>query len=205
MTQSNVESGVSAEGPKTSVARMRSDSDGYDRVGSGDAWTGVTPADLIRGIFSRLPSVIFVTLVVTAIALGVLVVWPNHYSSDGLMYVRLGRGALSVDPTAQNSGSSGVSVQETRSSEVLSIAEMIASREIAERVVNEIGAELINQPRSWFDRAGEQLQQYLPERPVTPPEGLSIQQYEEQIQREDAVKKIQKWLVVSTPKNGYTV
>ncbi|MCA9138225.1 MAG: hypothetical protein KDB00_15745, partial [Planctomycetales bacterium] len=49
------------------------------------------------------------------------------------------------------------------------------------------------------------LQQYLPERPVTPPEGLSIQQYEEQIQREDAVKKIQKWLVVSTPKNGYTV
>lgn len=217
MTRSNVELGRQFEGSELSNSEFQSDSgrrgddrngfsaNGFDHGRAAQAWAGVTPADLLRGVFSRLPSVVFVTLLVTVVAVGILIIWPNHYSSDGLMYVRLGRAALSVDPTAQNSGSSGVSVQETRSAEVLSIAEMISSREIAERVVNEVGLETINEPRTWFDRAGMELRQFLPEKTVTPPQSMSVQQYEEQVQREEAIKKVRKWISISAPKNGYTV
>ena len=170
-----------------------------------ESWEHATPADLIRGIMARLPSVVFSTLLVTAVSVGILVAWPNQYSSDGLMYVRLGRAALSVDPIAQNSGSDGVSVQETRSSEVLSIAEMIGSREIAERVVEKVGAEIVNQPRTWLDRAQIHLGQLLPQRQVSPPGQFSVDQYETQIDLEDAIKKVRRWLSVNAPKNGYTV
>lgn len=146
-------------------------------------------------------------MLVSAIVIGVLVAWPNRYFSDGLIYVRLGRAALSVDPTAHSAGSAGVSIQATRSAEVSSVAEMLGSREIAERVVTQLGVERVNQPRTWLDRARLQLSNWMPSSTSSGDMagGLSGDEYTDQLQREQAVKRVREWLSVSVPKEGHTV
>ncbi len=173
---------------------------------SSAAWATLTPSDLIRSVSRRIPSITLTTILVTAIVIGVLIVWPNRYSSDGLMYVRLGRGAVSVDPTSK--ASQTVSVQETRSAEVLSVREMLASREIAARVVERVGAAEINKPRTWIDHAilnsTTTLTGYLPKSPRDA-EGITAEDYEAQIDREEAIEKVQDSISVSVTKNAYTI
>ncbi|TWT94661.1 GumC family protein [Stieleria varia] len=167
-----------------------------------ESWAQVTPADLFRCVLRRLPSVCFTTLLVTAIVVGLLIAWPNRYGSDGMMYVRLGRGALTVDPTTQST--EGVSMQENRSSEVMSVAEMMASREIAERVVDAIGVDEIVRPRNWVDRAEIWVSELVPSGGV-PGDTMTQEEYEVQIAREEAIRMVTAWLKVELPKKGYTV
>ena len=167
-----------------------------------ETWSQVTPADLLRSVFRRLPSVCFTALLVTVIVTGLLIVWPNKYGSDGMMYVRLGRGALSVDPTTQNT--TGVSLMESRSAEVISVAEMLSSREIAERVVDIVGPEEINRPRNWIDDSMLWAESLLPASNKSGGK-MSDEDYESQIQRELAIRRIAEWVEVEIPKDGYTV
>lgn len=169
------------------------------------SWISLTPADLVKSVLDRWPSVIATTMLVTALVVCILVIAPNKYSSDGLIYVQLGRGALGIDPTAQNGGSSGVSVQETRIAEVLSVAEMINSREIAERVVNRVTPEEINRPRTWIDKTLSFASEWVPSSQKVPVEGMTRDEYDDQIDREKAVKSVQKWTDIQVAKNGYTV
>ncbi len=166
-----------------------------------EAWATVTPADLIRSITRRLPSVLATTLVVTALLAAVLFVWPNRYASDGLMYVRLGRGAVSLDPTTLPS--KAISLQESRSAEVVSVSEMLNSREVAERTVEAVGVEEINRPRNWVDRTMLSLASLIPKNGSV--SGMEPAQYAAQLAKEEAIKRVTKSLQVSIPKNGYTV
>lgn len=175
---------------------------------SPDAWATVTPRDLFRLVLRRFPSVLVTTVVVTAIVVGLLLVWPNRYSSDGLFYARLGRGAVSIDPTTEVSRS--VSLQESRASEVASISEMITSREIADRVVDRVGAREINFPRTWIDRTAESVSKVLPSRSMPQGQGDGDQamdrtEYDRQLAHENAVERVQKSIEVKVPKNSYTV
>jgi len=167
-----------------------------------DSWALITPADLLRSIRHRLPSVILVTLVVTAMIVALLIAWPNRYRSDGLMYVRLGRGAIGVDPTT--SPTTSVSLQESRTTEVVSVGKMIGSREIAERTVDQIGVEELMKPRTWIDRTMLQLQEKLPKKARSFGE-MSAEEVENQIQREEAIRKVQSSLSIDVPRNGYTI
>lgn len=77
---------------------------------------------------------------VMAIVLAAFLIWPRKYASEGKLYVQLGRIATGISPTG---GSSSISVQDTRESEVRSVVEIISSRAVIEAVVDEIGAERI--------------------------------------------------------------
>ncbi|MGB7343680.1 MAG: exopolysaccharide biosynthesis protein [Pirellulaceae bacterium] len=155
-----------------------------------------TLADILRTISDRRKSFI-VTLVLTSVLLaGLVFTWPNRYGSDGLMFVRLGRGAVSVDPTAQ--GSNTISLMESRRSEVVSVAQLLSSREIAERVVDTIGVNEINQPRTWIEKSVGKLTAMIPS-------GESDKEYDQQISREEAIQRVQSWVDVSVPKDTYTV
>lgn len=164
----------------------------------------VTPSALISAVLSRIPSVLSTAALVFAAVIALLFAMPNRYASDGLMYVQLGRDALSVDPTAKNSGVQGISVQETRSAEVVSIGQMIGSREIAERVVDQVGAVEINRPRGWLDRRKDQLKQWMPAKSKFPVE-LTAEEYVAQVDREEAIEKVQEWLNIEIPDDGYTL
>lgn len=170
-----------------------------------EAVNALTPTEVLYGVFERLPSVISITLLSLFAAAVIVFALPDKFTSDGLMYVRLGRGALSVDPTATTAGSAGVSVQETRSAEVMSVAEMINSREIAERVVERIGIEAIDQPYGWLELTRERLELLWPKKSVDPPGALTVDWYRAQLRYEEAIKKVRQWLSINTPKVGYTV
>ena len=87
----------------------------------------------------RFKAFIVWSLVMLIVVLGFLIL-PRKYASEGKLYVQLGRIATGISPSG---GSASISVQDTRENEVLSVVEMINSREVVESVVDEIGAERI--------------------------------------------------------------
>ncbi|SMP51641.1 Uncharacterized protein involved in exopolysaccharide biosynthesis [Neorhodopirellula lusitana] len=178
-----------------------------------ESWAVVTPGDVLRSIRRRVPSVIVTTLLVTVAVVALLVVWPNQYRSEGMMYVRLGRNALGSDPTSKSSNS--VSMQESRTAEVASIGEMVGSREIAERAVERVGVDVINQPRNWIEQSLEDVSAFMDSdhalvswipkgEPKTAGE-MTAEEYETQVEREKAIKTVQKAINVNVAKNAYTV
>lgn len=178
-----------------------------------ESWAVVTPGDVLRSIRRRIPSVILTTLVLTVGIVAILIIWPNQYRSDGMMYVRLGRNAMGSDPTAKSSNS--VSMQESRTAEVISIGQMVGSREIAERAVQRVGVETINRPRNWIDRtiddagaflkSDHALVRWLPSDDGKTVGEMTPVQYEAQIELEKAIMAVQTAVGVEVAKNGYTV
>ena len=65
---------------------------------------------------------------------------PRKYMSDGRLFVQVGRSSVGSSPDAT---SGMLSLQDSRETEVKSVVAMLQSREIAERVVDEVGAERI--------------------------------------------------------------
>ncbi|WP_197136223.1 GumC family protein [Crateriforma conspicua] len=168
-----------------------------------NSWASLSVADLIGSVRRHLISVILVATVVTAAVVAMLLAWPNQYRSDGLMYVRLGRMALNVDPTANPSA--GVSLQESRTSEVVSIAEMLGSREIAERIVQQLGADTLLQPRTWIDRSIARLRGAMPSKGGGTWGDMTAEQCQAQVDLENAVRKVHESLQISMPRDAYTV
>ena len=83
--------------------------------------------------------VFFFTLM--TLTVGLLLVVPRQYESTGIFYVRVGRGGMTLDPTATTSKI--VTIQETREAEINSIGDVLASRGLIEKVVDRIGVDPI--------------------------------------------------------------
>jgi len=95
----------------------------------------------LLGVLNRHRFKAFVVwLLVMVVVVAAFLFWPRKYSSEGKVYVQLGRIATAISPT---SGSASISVQDTRESEVLSVVEIIGSRGVMEAVVDEVGAKRI--------------------------------------------------------------
>ena len=65
---------------------------------------------------------------------------PRKYMSDGRLFVQVGRSSVGATPDASQGM---LSLQDSRETEIKSVVAMLGSREIAERVVDEVGAERI--------------------------------------------------------------
>lgn len=66
---------------------------------------------------------------------------PRTYSSESMIFVKLGRETVSLDPTATTG--STISVLESRDNEINSIRDMLSSRGIFEKIVDRIGPEVV--------------------------------------------------------------
>ena len=83
--------------------------------------------------------VVFVgTVAATVLA---IIFLPRSYVSEAIMFVKLGRETVSLDPTATTG--STISVLDTRDNEINSIRDMLYSRGIVEKVVDRIGPDVI--------------------------------------------------------------
>ena len=67
-----------------------------------------------------------------------LLVWPRTYESQSRMMVRVGRESVALDPTATTS--STLLLQKTQEEEIISALEVLHSRQVAETVVDKLGA-----------------------------------------------------------------
>ena len=81
---------------------------------------------------------LLVTLTLCALA---IIFLPRTYLSEAIVFVRLGRESVSLDPTATTG--STVQVLESRESEVNSIRDMLQSRAVLEAVVDTMGPEVV--------------------------------------------------------------
>jgi polysaccharide biosynthesis protein PslE len=83
----------------------------------------------------------FLTFVaIMAIAVMAILYGPRLYRSEAKLMLRIGRESLSIDPTA---GNSTRSVHQTRGDEIQSSLGVMKSREILEKVIDEIGVGVI--------------------------------------------------------------
>lgn len=83
----------------------------------------------------------FVFMVLVVAVVGVALFYPRLYGSEGKLFVQLGRSVASLDPSSSTGQT--VNVQETRETEIRSIAEILEGRQMAEKLVDEIGVERI--------------------------------------------------------------
>jgi uncharacterized protein involved in exopolysaccharide biosynthesis len=88
-----------------------------------------------------------------ALAVLAMIFLPRSYESEAMIFVKLGRETVSLDPTA--STGSTISVLDTRDNEINSIRDMLYSRNIIEKIVDRLGPEVI---LGDVDYTGETLQ-----------------------------------------------
>lgn len=88
------------------------------------------------------------TVVCIALAIAISLLLTPKYRSEALLLVRLGRENLGVEPIAGLADKSGVNMVDTRENEVNSMANVLKSRQLAEKVVDRLTPEGILDPES---------------------------------------------------------
>ena len=84
-----------------------------------------------------------VFVLVMGAAVAVTVLSPRVYRSEAKLFVRLGRENATLDPTATLGRDPIVAVPVMRDSEINSVVEILASRSLAEQVVDALGPQTI--------------------------------------------------------------
>jgi polysaccharide biosynthesis protein PslE len=96
----------------------------------------------ISSILFRHKKKIFASfLVVMALAVAAIGFWPRNYASEAKLFVQVGRESVSLDPTATTGQVIPISL--SRETEINSVLEMLRSRVMIEKLVDEIGPDVI--------------------------------------------------------------
>jgi uncharacterized protein involved in exopolysaccharide biosynthesis len=91
--------------------------------------------------------VLFGTIVFTIFA-------PRKFHSEGKLYLRLGRENATLDPTATLGENSIVAIPQSRESEINSVAEMVQSRVLIEKVVDKLSPAAVLEEAETVTTAG---------------------------------------------------
>ncbi len=179
----------------------------------------VTLADIVGSLRTRWFGIVTLTSFLSILVLVVLILIPNAYQSDALLYVRMGRGTVSLDPASTAAGQT-ISLMDRRQSEINSVREMLRSRVVLDRAVRQVGVDRILAQDAWWNlamaRGGDwfedktnQLQdKVLGRRWINKdevPTGFTKDEYEAQEALELAVKRLDKALSVNAAKDSYTL
>ncbi len=160
--------------------------------------------DLALAIWRFKWSALLVSLVLLPLFIAVVFLIPVKYDSNARLLVRLGRGAVSIDPTANLSTT--VSLQESRLAQVNSVKDLLTGRELAERVVKAVGAERITAPHGPLETTLNALLGKLPLESQPQAGGdLSAEQVGDQLKIEEACRKLASCLRISSPKEAYAI
>ncbi|MCA9191950.1 MAG: GumC family protein [Planctomycetales bacterium] len=131
---------------------------------------------------------------------GIAIVLPRKYESTGKLFVRLGRGGVTLDPTATTSET--IMIQESRESEINSIIDVLESRRVLESVVAEIGPERILSTKSLFAKLPiPRLSSFIG---TSGTDGDDID-YGSLLTTNEAIEKLYDNLAVRTPRKAATI
>ena len=108
-----------------------------------------TIIDIVMAVFkSPIKFILWFLVFFSLVVLAYLVV-PREYGSDGKLFVQVGRSSVGAGPTTS---AATVSLQDSRETEVKSVVDLMASRELAAKVVDIVGVERILKPNSAIGR-----------------------------------------------------
>ena len=138
--------------------------------------------------------------VLAMVVVGLLVV-PRTFMSEARIVVRLGRESVTLDPTA--SAGTTLPVADSRESEIQTALDMLANRNLFEKVVEELGPQAILEQRlpsdepasvnpafAWLDSLKEAVKSVVSE--DVPPE-------------EEAVRRLVKWISFGAEKRSTVI
>ena len=134
---------------------------------------------------------------------------PKRFDSDAKLFVRLGRGSVTLDPAATTGQT--ISIQESRETEINSVVDMLQSRGVAEQVVKTIGPDRILKKYSWIERNLEWLEGLMPQFSSTAgasDEGgpkMTEEEMEAHERLEVAIKDLQENLQIKSPRKSTTI
>jgi uncharacterized protein involved in exopolysaccharide biosynthesis len=103
----------------------------------------LTPRFALHVVFRHKKKVLCLALLVTGCAVALTALIQPRYRSEAMLFVRLGRENVALDPTASMGGGSVVAIPQAREDEINSLVEILKSRVLAERIVDEFGPEKI--------------------------------------------------------------
>ncbi len=155
--------------------------------------TQLTLAQIVSAILRHKTKclIVFTSIVIMVAAL--FLIWPKKYASEGKLFVQVGRSDTNISPNPQ---ALGVSIQDSRETEIKSVEELIKSDAIMEAVVRKIGAkEILESP---FDGLIPKLK--LPSFGGKSDGDLSPEEYAKLKRIEAAVKVLEESITVFNQK-----
>lgn len=83
-------------------------------------------------------------LLVFCLIMGLFIIWPKSYGSEGKLHVQMTRTETNLTPVGSSGAPGmGVSIQDTRETEIKSVEEVLKSRAVLEAVAKKIGPKKI--------------------------------------------------------------
>src|SRR4051812_46644660 len=113
------------------------------------------PLDLEYFLWRHKGKIALTLLVSVAVTLAYLSLAPRRFQSDAKLLVRIGRESIMLDPTATTG--QYVAMAESRETELHGVEELLASRSLAEQIVDQFGAGVILEKRSGSKSLGDRL------------------------------------------------
>ena len=99
----------------------------------------INPREVLRMFFRHKGKFIACVFAVFAVAVVGTALMKPRYRSEAMLFVRLGRENVALDPTASIGSGSVVAVPSMREDEINSVVEILLSRSLAERIVDAFG------------------------------------------------------------------
>jgi len=115
-----------------------------------------TSRDICRVLFRHKKKICASFLFALAVAAGIIFLWPRKYESEAKLFVRVGRETVTLDPTATTG--QVIPVELSRETEVNSVLEMLRSRVMIEKLVDQIGPQTILRGESEEETSNKQPQ-----------------------------------------------
>ena len=157
----------------------------------------LTLGQIVGAILQHKFKVMFVFALVMLSVTALFLIWPRNYGSEGRLYVQFGRQDADVSPTVSGAG---VSIQDTRETEIRSVMEIIKSRAVVESVVDTIGADRILESPLDDLIPSIGLPKFLQSKGGPGDEGISSEEYSRLKVREQAAEKLSESMVVHSEK-----
>ena len=164
-------------------------------------------------------AIAFFTLVGTVATAALLLSLPNIFQSEAVLYIKIGRGTVAIDPATSASGSH-ISLMDSRQTEINSVKEMLTSRIVVERAVKAVGVERVMEQMPWYeamikstrgwvsglaDQANATLTGKTLEEVKTKFDGLSAAEVADLEALEEAVERVSDTFFVKSSKDSYTL
>ncbi len=179
----------------------------------------LTVSRLLLALRRRWLSIAFWTIVGTIGTAALLISLPNVFQSESMLYIKIGRGTIAIDPATSASGSH-ISLMDSRQTEINSVKEMLSSRVVIERAVRAVGVERVMEHKPWYesviqsvkggtsgamDQARATLTGKTLEELKTTFDGLSATEVETIETTEEAVARVMEKFSVKSTKDSYTL
>jgi uncharacterized protein involved in exopolysaccharide biosynthesis len=171
----------------------------------------LTPQDIAQIVWGHKKKIFLCLLLSVAASLAVTAAMRPRYRSEAMLFVRLGRENVALDPTASMGAGAVVAVPQAREEEINSVVEILQSRALTEKLVDQFGAEalLYGESRTAAEFSREHVEPVAADRFALP---QPIAQWWQRIVpdsgsnlREEAIRRVGQRLSAQAPKRSTVI